>query len=293
MINDVSLATGKGNEIYRRRGEAIIVAGEAWDESALNHLKQLFCNETSRVSGGIMSAPPLSRASKTVTINEIVEKIWVTYSPSRPHHREKMENILRKLSFNRNQVDWVNFGEKEDAFAHRDWIAQYVFSNGLENTSTQALSGNHLSTFTAFRFLHFLSKSTLQFGLYLEDDARPVFQFEEKFDALFRELETKANDWDLVFLGTCLNLHNTLSSDPTRESRDLLYAERYNATRCFNAVMMKQHVASTVLQHGAWSKTYLPIDHLFNKIIDEQGLRSIWAQPPLFYEESKAVAVVC
>jgi len=68
---------------------------------------------------------------------------------------------------------------------------------------------------------------------------RPVFQFKEKFDALFGDLESTKPDWDIVFLGTCLNLHGTASLDPRRESRDLLYAERNNGTRCFNAVMMK------------------------------------------------------
>lgn len=292
VINYVSLVTEKENENYEKRGEAMIVAGEAWDEFALNHMKQLFCNETNRVRG-TRRARFFSRESDMFAINKVVPRVWVTYAPSRPHHREKAESILKRLGFKNNQVKFVCFGEKDDAFTHREWIAQYVFSDGLKNTLAQAVNGNYLSTFTAFRFLHDLSKSKLQYGLYLEDDARPVFQFKEKFDALYRDLESTKPDWDIVFLGTCLNLHNTASLDPRRESRDLLYAERNNGTRCFNAVMMKRHVARTVLGHGAWSETYLPIDHLFNKIIDQRSYRSIWAQPPLFYEESKAVAVLC
>lgn len=295
IVNDVSLVTEKGNENYQHRGEAIIVAGEAWDESALKHLKQLFCNETTRMGGttSTMRARLFSRASKMVAINEVIPTVWVAYSAGRPHHRQKVEIILRKLSFKRNQIDWVNFGEKEDAFTHRDWIAQHVFSDGLDNTSTEALTATYLSTFSAFRFLQNLANSTLQYGLYLEDDARPVFQFKEKFHALFRALESERHDWDIVFLGTCLNLHNTATSDSTRETYGMRHAKRNKGTRCFNAVMMKRHVARAVLRHGAWSKTYLPIDHLFNKIIEEQGLHSVWAQPPLFFEESKAVAVVC
>ena len=59
------------------------------------------------------------------------------------------------------------------------------------------------------------------------------------FRAAVTFMRTTKPDWDIVFLGTCLNLHGTASLDPRRESRDLLYAERNNGTRCFNAVMMK------------------------------------------------------
>ena len=145
-----------------------------------------------------------------------------------------------------------------------------------------------LSTLTAFRFLEQLASSTAPYGLYLEDDARPVIQFWDKFAVFMQHMEARDPDWEMAYLGTCLGIHGQLTmphDDPYH------HAMPQPNTRCFNAVLVRASAAKRILDRGSITWEYVPIDHLLNQVIVQLQLKNYWAQPPLFYEESKAAAI--
>ena len=63
---------------------------------------------------------------------------------------------------------------------------------------------------------------------------------------------------------------------------------RTQGSRCFNAVLMSKHCATSILSHGALTDDFLSIDHLFNRYIPTLGLNAFYAHPPLAYEKTKS-----
>lgn len=315
------------DDIYERyRSEAFAIGYEAWDwmtideihdsygcanfpfprrcEGAFQHYElkpftedlDMIGSEPARLQDG---ARPLM--AKTNISDILPPAIYATFSKKKIQRKSFQEAIYHDyLGIPRSLVKWTNFGEVEDAMRAKEWIASRVF-HAAKDLEPSAIGGSLLSTLTAFRFLEELAAGEAEYALYLEDDARPVFRFWDKYRTVMSEVNTLYPEWDMVMLGTCLGIHYQLGSRlaprPKEGSSLSVYQKEKHAPsvrtgRCFNALLLTKSAAQAILSTGVVSDTYLPIDHSMDVFIKQLGLRVLWAQPPLFFEASKVVKTV-
>jgi len=114
-----------------------------------------------------------------------------------------------------------------------------------------------------------LSSNNVEYVLVLEDDAILCDDFLDNLEKCFNELP---KDWDLVWVGTCCDLH-----EPKIKNK-LVYKTK-RGSRCTHAYLISKSCANKILNNI--NKITEAIDYSFNFFIKELDLNNYWIEPPL------------
>jgi len=114
-----------------------------------------------------------------------------------------------------------------------------------------------------------LSSNNIKYALVLEDDVILCDNFLHHLENCFEELP---KDWDLVWVGTCCNLHEPKIGDK------LVYKTN-RGSRCTHAYLISKSCANKIMNN--LDRITEAIDHSFNFFIKELKLNNYWIEPPL------------
>lgn len=250
------------------RRDSAIVGFEVWTPDSLLDFKRAISQH---------SRPHASSNISVVGLPLLYRpKIFVANNPENPTLLSRLEERMKWIG---QKYEYISFGSLDDIVVRNDWIRTYVSKGNVFKKV-----GHELATLTAYQFIYFLSASPLIEALFLETDAVPVHGFVEKYTTFLQQLHSVMPDFDLAFLGTCLNMENGVP-EQNRIAPNVL---KSRTTRCFNAVLMSAAGARKVIKFGpAPSTSLFAIDHIMNGLISQIPLKVAWADRPLFYEESK------
>lgn len=113
-----------------------------------------------------------------------------------------------------------------------------------------------------------LVSSDSSYALVLEDDAVFCDNFLINLKQYFNQLP---KNWDLVWVGTCCNLHSKYVEGKN------IYFEK--SSRCTHAYLISKECASKILNNR--HKITEAIDYCFNFFIQDLSLNNYWFEPPL------------
>lgn len=104
--------------------------------------------------------------------------------------------------------------------------------------------------------------------LMLEDDVELHPNFVELFNSFKGQLPA---DWDLAWVGSCLNLHAKTVPDQN--------VYRINGSRCTHAFLMSKSCINKIIHdiHNVNNAA----DHYFNNLIEKFNLNNYWFEPSL------------
>ncbi|NDB28810.1 hypothetical protein EB151_04580, partial [archaeon] len=112
-------------------------------------------------------------------------------------------------------------------------------------------------------------KNNYESVLILEDDVTLCDGFVEYCNMFMEQLP---NDWDVAWVGSCLNLH-----EPSVDGKYVYKTDR--GSRCTHAFLVSGRMAKKVID--VISDVYLPADHFYNYLIREHNLNNYWFEPSL------------
>lgn len=114
-----------------------------------------------------------------------------------------------------------------------------------------------------------LSNTDIEYALVLEDD---VILCDNFLDYLKRCFDELPKDWDLVWVGSCCNLH-----EPKIDDRLVYKTER--GSRCTHAYLISKTCANKILDNI--DQITEAADYAFNFFIKKLNLNNYWVEPPL------------
>ena len=123
-----------------------------------------------------------------------------------------------------------------------------------------------------YHILKDLSASDNSYALVLEDDVIFCDDFLINLEKCFTQLP---KDWDLVWVGTCCNLHSNYIPGK--------YVYRENSSRCTHAYLISKQCANKILNNI--TKITEAIDHSYNFFISSLGLNNYWIEPALAIQD--------
>ena len=139
--------------------------------------------------------------------------------------------------------------------------------------------------------MQLIEKSNYKYNLVLEDDAILDEDFVLK---LKRGLEQLPDDYDMLFLGDCCNLH--IESSKIKPNQFIYKKCREGggghpaATRCCDSMLISQKCATKICNFYESIKTnniYLPVDHWLNQVILDLKLDIYWMEPTIVKQGSE------
>ncbi|KXS09611.1 hypothetical protein M427DRAFT_38667 [Gonapodya prolifera JEL478] len=264
--------------------QPIQVGLEIWLPSVL---RDLYTDGNGAHPENVGSLPAIDRYPYDVAEPVDSRRLPFVYAAANPSNASLMQRFRKRLELNDFRYEWVDFGWREDVIRRQDWIRKYVSTQEIP-TGKDTFTPHDLASITPFDvFEKLVNHPTMKHSMYLETDAVPVHGLQRKLASIMRQLEAVAPDWDVVFLGTCHGLEHKEVRQEMMVSPNLASVPR---ARCFNAVLISKECARKVLEYGARDDLPFSVDDKFDELIKRIPLRSLWAQHPLFYEESKQEA---
>jgi hypothetical protein len=106
-------------------------------------------------------------------------------------------------------------------------------------------------------------------SLVLEDDAVLCDNFIEYCNMFMEQLPS---DWDIAWVGSCLNLH-----EPQIEGKYVYKTDK--GSRCTHAFLINRSMVNKVISYV--SQINLPSDHFYNYLIQKFNLNNYWFEPSL------------
>ena len=118
------------------------------------------------------------------------------------------------------------------------------------------------------------------YALLLEDDVILDDNFNDKFNTYIKELPT---DWDMVYIGTCLNIH--IDNKLLKNNKHIYVG---GGTRCGDGFMITKEAAKKIVNYfNSVDHIDLPIDHWLNIPIKELNLKVYWMEPNIVKQGSE------
>lgn len=134
-----------------------------------------------------------------------------------------------------------------------------------------------------------VANENLDYALILEDDAIFCDDFDVKSNEYLMELP---NDFDMLFIGTCCNLH--IRKWELREGQHI-YLKSNNprrgcagASRCADSYLVSKKCVHAIIKYID-TDSYIvnnTIDHWLNDIMRDLNLKVYWAEPPIVSQGS-------
>jgi GR25 family glycosyltransferase involved in LPS biosynthesis len=118
------------------------------------------------------------------------------------------------------------------------------------------------------------------YALLLEDDVILDDNFNEKFNRYIKGLPS---DWDMVYIGTCSNIH---IDNKLLENDKHIYLG--GGTRCGDGFMITKESAKKIVNYfNSVDYIDLPIDHWLNVPIKKLNLKVYWMEPNIVKQGSE------
>ena len=134
-----------------------------------------------------------------------------------------------------------------------------------------------------------VANENLDYALILEDDAIFCDDFDVKLNEYLMELP---NDFDMLFIGTCCNLH--IPRWELREGQHI-YLKSNNpsrgcagASRCADSYLVSKNCVHAIVNYID-TDSYIvneAIDHWLNVVIRDLNLKVYWTEPPIVSQGS-------
>jgi len=118
------------------------------------------------------------------------------------------------------------------------------------------------------------------YALLLEDDVILDENFNEEFNTYIKELPS---DWDMVYIGTCLNIH--IDNKLLKNDKHIYVG---SGTRCGDGFMITKEAAIKIINYYNSVKYIdLAIDHWLNIPMKELKLKVYWMEPNIVKQGSE------
>lgn len=153
--------------------------------------------------------------------------------------------------------------EKEYPKVFKEW------KKGLQSYDSNAQNSERSLALKHAFILKDIFKNQYDSSLILEDDAIICDNFVNYCNLFMEQLP---DDWDVVWVGSCLNLH-----EPSIEGKYVYKTSR--GSRCTHAFLVSKLMVNKVID--VISDINLPSDHFYNYLIDKFNLNNYWFEPSL------------
>ena len=177
----------------------------------------------------------------------------------------KEENIYRYQfieNFDKNEWD-IKKIEKEYPKVFKEW------KKGLDSYDDESQNSERSLSLKHAYILKDIFKNQYKASLILEDDVILCNSFVDYCNFFMSQLP---DDWDIVWVGSCLNLH-----EPSVEGKYVYKTNR--GSRCTHAFLVNRSMANKVV--NCISDINLPSDHFYNYLIKKFNLNNYWFEPSL------------
>ena len=181
---------------------------------------------------------------------------------------DRKKELLKKLED--QNIKQFTFIEEYDKDNWNLAKLKELYPNVFERTpSGRFLNFSEISLLLKhYHILNELSVSDNSYSLVLEDDVIFCDDFLINLGKSFNQLP---KDWDLVWIGTCCNLHSDYIHGK--------YIYRENSSRCTHAYLISRKCANKILNN--LTKITEAIDHSYNFFIKTLNLNNYWIEPSL------------
>lgn len=183
--------------------------------------------------------------------------------------KKYVEEVVAKFNINLNWI--LQYDKEELDETELTKIFPFLFSdkNGRKLSLAEiSLVMKHYSAF----------KDTVEKGynnvVVFEDDIILVEDFDKKLDKYLNQLP---DDYDILWIGTCCNLHV-----PQYNPHIHVYSTQHGS-RCTHAYLISQGGCKKLIDH--FHTIYQPIDWYFNSSVKELNMKNFWAEPALSTQE--------
>lgn len=200
-----------------------------------------------------------------------VDQIYICHYKKLKERKEsildqfKEEKIYRyEFVENFDKTNWnIEEIEKEYPKVFKEWKRGLDSYDENSQNSERSLALKH-----AF-ILKDIFKKQYQATLILEDDVTLCDDFVNYCNLFMSQLP---NDWDIAWVGSCLNLH-----EPSVEDKYVYKTNR--GSRCTHAFLVSKSMVNKVID--CVSDINLPSDHFYNYLIEKFKLNNYWFEPSL------------
>jgi GR25 family glycosyltransferase involved in LPS biosynthesis len=194
-----------------------------------------------------------------------IDKFYMCHYQKLTERREYVEKVL---STHNIEVNWVLDFDKE-ALDKESLSKTYPFL--FSNKNGRYLSLAEISLVLKHKYVFDdVVKNNYQNVVVFEDDIILVDDFNNKLNNYMEQLPS---DYDILWIGTCCNLHaNNISVDKN------VY-EVSHGSRCTHAYVISNSACRKI--NDIFDGVYQPIDWFFNSSIKTQNMRNFWAEPEL------------
>tara|TARA_Y100000004_G_C8956036_1_gene430883 strand:+ start:2800 stop:3507 length:708 start_codon:yes stop_codon:yes gene_type:complete len=212
-----------------------------------------------------------------------IDKIFCCHHPSEQlsARRKKLEDFFSK---NELQVEWVTSFTPEDTKQYNtESLLRNIQEKGPQNCrgfSEEAVANAcDLTAKSASLLLkhNYCYEQQLEHGysniLILEDDVNLEETFSENYFNKCLD-EYKKQNLEMLFLGSCCNLHY-----PNTKSDQYVYYDQSLRTRCTHCYVVNLRASQRILNHCY--KFLDSVDWQLNHIIDIENIRTGWAEPSI------------
>jgi len=208
-----------------------------------------------------------------------VDKVYCCHHPAE-HLASRKHKLSSFFVDNDMTVEWVELGTPEEARAYDNAeLVQKILTKGPLHCRGDYVKANELS----YRLISLILKHNYCFEqqvennyeniLILEDDADLFNTFSESY---FNKCMAEYTELglDLLFLGTCCDLHY-----PNTTSDKFVYTAPGLKSRCTHCFVVNIDAARKLLK--TFLRMFDAADWQINTIIEEQNLSVGWAEPSI------------
>lgn len=199
-----------------------------------------------------------------------IDKIYVCHYTKLTDRKIILQETLNKLGLD---VEWVEVYDKEVMDLSNYPLYKQVFN--INNNCIRKLKDSEISLILKHNYIwEDMIKNNYQNVLVLEDDVMFVDNFINLFNCYTKELPM---DYDLLWVGSCCGIHAKMIEDK--------HIYKSKGSRCTHAYMINQKCAiKMIMEH---KNINLPVDFMFNQVIEKYNLDNYWLEPSLINQNKK------
>ena len=198
-----------------------------------------------------------------------IDQYYMCHYQKLTERRSYVEKVVYKYKI---QLNWILDYDKE---VIDELELAKKFPNLFSDKNGQKLSRAEISLvmkhYTAFQDV---LKNTHQNVVVFEDDIILCDDFDIKLNRYINQLP---DNYDILWIGTCCNLHVT-QSDPNLN----VYLHRHGS-RCTHAYVISYQGCKKLVDY--FHTIYQPIDWFFNTAVKELNMNNYWAEPSLSIQD--------
>ena len=199
-----------------------------------------------------------------------IDKYYICHYSKLSERRVYVENHIKQYKLD---TKWVLEYDKEEITS--EVLDKFPKILDYNTNIGRKLSMSEISlVLKHFHIFNDMIKNNYNNIVVFEDDIILVEDFNKKIESYTNQLD---NDYDILWIGTCCNLHTLKTSNDINVYR----CER--GSRCTHAYVISRKACEKIIQ--VLDSINEPIDWFFNKIIKQLNLNNYWAEPELSIQD--------